>query len=67
MVWFFWLVKETLLQVSGQNPYCLAWAWLETVRIFLPGIDLVIVGMLVSCLLQVVRIVLFFWRAEILI
>lgn len=66
MVWFFWLVKETLLQVSGQNPYCLAWAWLETVGTFLPGIDLVIVGMLVSCLLQAVRIV-FFWRAEILI
>lgn len=61
MVWFFWLVTETLLQVSGQNPYCLAWAWLGTVGIYLLGVDSVIVGMLVFCLLQVVcTIVLFF-------
>ena len=57
MVWgFFWLVKETLLQVSGQNPCCLVWAWLGTVGIYLPGIDSVTVGTLVSCLLRVVHI-----------
>jgi len=56
----FWLVKETHLQVSGQNPYSLTWAWLGTVGIHLPGIDLVIAGRQVSCLLQVVHVVLFF-------
>lgn len=61
MVWFFWLVKETLLQASGQTPYCLLWARLGAVGIYLPGIDSVIVGILVSCLLRVLHVVVLFF------
>lgn len=61
-MWVFWLVKETLAgePVVWQGHGLLV----GTIRIYLPGIDLVIVGTLVSCLLQVVCVLVFFFFLE---
>lgn len=63
MVWVFCLVKENLVG-EWAKPFFLALARLGAVGIHLSGIDLVVVGTLVSCLLQVVYIVLFFGRLK---
>lgn len=47
-----------------EKPFWLAWAWLGAIGIHLSGNDSVVVDALVSCLLQVVPVVLFFGRLK---